>query len=199
MADDISVKELTEDGELNLYFVLWVDIAGYSLLPLHASKDAVEALEQATKLCPSYIFAKENGIVQEVSTGDGFGLIFQRDAFNPVRCALELRAELKRQDSILVRMGIHIGPALEREQNIAGNPDIHGDAANMAARAMNLADPGEILLTEQAYEIVKHLDKMKEFLEPAGTHIIKHSETLNVYRLKDRPDSEKKDWLSRIN
>ena len=196
--DTIRVSDLTTNAELNLYFVLWVDIVGYSPLGIKKAVEAVTELDRAVKNCPTYVAAHNDGQVIEISTGDGFGLVFRHDALNPVRCALELREEIRRTSKIRLRMGIHIGPAETRTTNLAGNLDVHGDAVNTAARIISLANPGEILVSGQAHEILRHVEAVEGMFEEAGTHFVKHGQSITVFRLLEkRPAPHVPNWIEK--
>ncbi len=82
--------------------------------------------------------------------GDSFGAAFQR-AGSAVACAQQVQAELAGTDwgdgpTILVRVGLHLGEAEERDGNY------FGPVVNEAARVMAVAHGGQILLTRAVRE-----------------------------------------------
>lgn len=84
----------------------------------------------------------------EVATqGDGFLVRFDAPA-DAVRCAVEIQRRLAGRRAAgeavpEVRVGIHAGEAVDH------GGDVLGHVVNLAARVMDAAGPGEILVTEQ--------------------------------------------------
>jgi len=74
------------------------------------------------------------------TTGDGIVATFP-SAISALRAARELRAAVGRE-GLEVRVGLHVGDVDRR------GDDISGLAVNVAARIMNIAAPGEILVSD---------------------------------------------------
>ena len=84
------------------------------------------------------------------STGDGF-LVFFDSPRAAVSCALAIQRELaEREQAIRVRIGLNAGEVLEGE----GESQRFGAAINLAARVMDRADGGEILVTDTVRQLV---------------------------------------------
>jgi YVTN family beta-propeller protein len=76
------------------------------------------------------------------STGDGFLVIFD-SARGAVSCALAIQRELTGQEHpVRVRIGLNAGEVL------GGGDELFGAAINLAARVMDRANGGEILVTD---------------------------------------------------
>jgi len=81
------------------------------------------------------------------SRGDGFVVRFD-SARRAVGCALSIQADLAaQQDGIRVRIGLNAGEVVE------GDGELFGAAVNLAARVMERADGGEILVTETVRQV----------------------------------------------
>ena len=81
------------------------------------------------------------------STGDGFVVLFD-SARKAVGCALSIQTDLAaQQDGIRVRIGLNAGEVVE------GDGELFGAAVNLAARVMERADGGEILVTETVRQV----------------------------------------------
>ena len=84
-------------------------------------------------------------------TGDGFFASFGT-ASDAVRAALRFQFELHHAKVPLkTRVGIHVGEVAELDKEHTGLPKVVGLAADFAARVMNLATGGQILLTRFAF------------------------------------------------
>jgi class 3 adenylate cyclase len=57
--------------------------------------------------------------------------------------------------ALALRIGMHFGPALE------GRGDVFGDAVNVAARVVELARPGQVLITDACFEKVPLLGRSR--------------------------------------
>jgi adenylate cyclase len=74
-------------------------------------------------------------------------------ALNALKCAVDIQQSLnecnlssKDEWQIKLRIGIHLGDVVHKEN------DIFGDAVNIASRIQPLADPGGILVSEQVFD-----------------------------------------------
>jgi TolB-like protein/class 3 adenylate cyclase/Tfp pilus assembly protein PilF len=168
--------------------IMFTDMVGYSALAQRDERLAVELLEEHRAfLRPAFL--KHNG--QEVKTiGDGF-LVEFASAVAAVNCAVELQEALARRNldaaaerQLQVRIGIHLGDVLRRED------DIVGDGVNIAARIEPLADPGGIAITRQVFDQV--YNKIPETLARIGKVEVKNiSRPLDVYRIVLAPKTRK--------
>jgi adenylate cyclase len=98
--------------------------------------------------------AVHNGRVVK-RTGDGSIAEF-RSVVDAVRCAIKVQNAMAErnsgvpEDRRVFRIGIHIGDVVEENDG-----DLMGDGVNMAARLEGIANPGSIVLSEDAYRQVK--------------------------------------------
>jgi adenylate cyclase len=167
---------------------MFTDMVGYSALAQRDERLAVELLEEHRAfLRPAFL--KHKG--QEIKTiGDGF-LVEFASAVAAVNCAVELQEALARRNldaaaerQLQVRIGIHLGDVLRRED------DIVGDGVNIAARIEPLADPGGIAITQQVFDQV--YNKIPETLVRIGKVEVKNiSRPLDVYRVVLGPKTRK--------
>lgn len=81
------------------------------------------------------------------------------DAVKGVRSAIEMQKTLSdynathpKQDQIRIRIGLNAGRGIVQQQ------DVFGDIVNVAARIESLAEPGQILVSQSVYEIVRQTD-----------------------------------------
>lgn len=132
---------------------LFTDIEGSTRLwdDHHASMAAAlvrhdEIVHAAVASHQGYVFS---------TGGDGVAAVFGR-ALAAVHAAVEIQRSLAEEAwpdgvQLVVRMGLHTGEALEREDNY------FGPAVNRAARVMSAANGGHVLVTASTAEIVRSL------------------------------------------
>ncbi|HUG75729.1 MAG TPA: adenylate/guanylate cyclase domain-containing protein, partial [Acidimicrobiia bacterium] len=88
-------------------------------------------------------------------TGDGF-LVRFGDPSEAVMTALRLQSCLHDErvegERISVRIGLHLGGVTEMEEKLRGEKRVVGMPVNLAARVMDLAEGGQILMTRAVYE-----------------------------------------------
>jgi adenylate cyclase len=163
--------------------ILVADVVGYSRL---AGTDEERTLARLrglrSDLVDPSVAAHRGRIVKR--TGDG-SIIEFRSVVDAVRCAIEVQtgmvernAGLPPEKRIQFRIGIHLGDVVEESDG-----DIMGDGVNIAARLENVAKPGAICLSEQAYWQVKgRLDLEVTDLGP--TELKNIAQPIRVYSLE---------------
>ena len=158
-------------------------------------------------------YIQSNGInfdtdVIRIPSGDGAAIVFPFDGLHDVhlRFALNLLEgiqEFNDKDScdkfseqrwcnchpfFKITVGIAEGKVV-LYKDLNGNYNIAGNAINMAARVMGMADHNQIIFTEDGYrQIIDMVDDAtldKKFLEFKGVPI-KHGLSINVYQYIDK-------------
>ncbi|WP_395140962.1 AAA-like domain-containing protein [Armatimonas sp.] len=167
---------LTETGH-----VLFLDLVGYSLLSQEAQAARVTELLACVRGTKAFQSAEQAGELIPIATGDGVALVFLRYALAPLICACEVR---EKAAGLPLRMGIHVGP-VTRVSDINGAVSVTGGGINTAKRIMDLADAGQILLSDAAFALVREHDAWKERLRFVGERDTKHGERMRVWGLTD--------------
>ncbi|WP_395090310.1 AAA-like domain-containing protein [Armatimonas sp.] len=165
---------LTETGH-----VLFLDLVGYSLLSQEAQAARVTELLACVRSTTAFQRAEQAGELIPIATGDGVALVFLRYALAPLTCACEVR---EKAAALPLRMGIHVGP-VTRVSDINGAVSVTGSGINTAKRIMDLADAGQIFLSDAAVALVREHDAWKERLEFVGERDTKHGERVRVWEL----------------
>ena len=133
----------TATPERELTAVLFVDIVEATPLALSLGDRAwAELLERYHELVRGAL-ARHRGWLMDTA-GDGFFAIFDETA-DAIRCALDV-GESVSELGIKLRSGVHLGHCWRADQKCAG-ADVH-----IGARLASAADPGEILISEEAAE-----------------------------------------------
>jgi adenylate cyclase len=163
--------------------ILVSDVVGYSRLA-GADEDRTLARLRSLRsdLIDPIISVHRGRVVKR--TGDG-SIIEFRSVVDAVRCAIEVQngmvernAGLPPEKRIEFRVGVHLGDVVEESDG-----DIMGDGVNIAARLENIAKPGAICLSEQAYWQVKgRLDLAVTDLGPIELKNI--ADPIRVYSLQ---------------
>jgi tetratricopeptide (TPR) repeat protein len=115
----------------------------------------------------------------------GVPMLHEDDALRACRAATEMQAALP-DIGIQCRIGVNSGEVVTGTAERLAT----GDAVNVAARLEQAAGPGEVLIGEETYRLVKEAVEV-EAVEPL--HVKGKSERVAAYRLVQvRPDAERR-------
>jgi adenylate cyclase len=171
-----------ERMERRLAAVLAADVAGYSRLMGADEEGTLAQLKSLRKTLLDPTIAAHRGRVVK-TTGDGM-LIEFASAVDAARCAIEVQrgvadrlVGVSADKRIEFRIGIHVGDI------IVDDSDIFGDGVNIAARLENIADPGGVCMSDDAYRQIR--GKVDIPLEDIGSQNLKNIvEPMRVWRTK---------------
>lgn len=123
--------------------ILFADIAGSTLLyessgDVAAHRKIAACLDSLRSIC-----VRRGGRVVK-TIGDEVLVSFERsgDAFG---AACDMQLAFRDWGNIRLRVGFHSGSVVEADG------DVFGDTVNLAARVVELSNPGQVLLTEEAF------------------------------------------------
>lgn len=147
--------------------IFMADIVGYSKMISSDERGTLSALRlfSAEMLEPNL---KKYGGNLIKAMGDGW-LIEFKSATNAVQCALDLQKQLKTQDRLSLRVGIHIGD-VEHEGG-----DVFGDTVNVAARLETVAESGDVAISSSTYLCLDQL--IAEPFKNCGKQTLKNIST----------------------
>jgi adenylate cyclase len=168
--------------ERRLAAVLAADVAGYSRLMGIDEEGTLARLKAARSTLVDPAIASHRGRIVK-TTGDGM-LVEFASAVDAVRSSVEVQSRMAEQNAsssqeqrIEFRIGIHVGDI------IIDNDDIFGDGVNIAARLENIADPGGICLSDDAYRQIR--GKVDTAFEDMGRQTLKNiTEPIRAWRMK---------------
>jgi TolB-like protein/class 3 adenylate cyclase/Flp pilus assembly protein TadD len=147
--------------------IMFTDIVGYSALMSKNEKLAMEVLEQNRQIHKDAISKHHGQYIKEI--GDGTLSIFQ-SSFDAVNCALDIQKACCGEKDFQVRVGIHIGDVILRDN------DVFGDGVNIASRIESSGEPGGIYISERVFEDVKNKSEISvEFVGEKRLKNIDHS------------------------
>lgn len=162
--------------------VLFMDLVGFSRLPMSEQERLLSKLRQIVLDSPSFQRATSGEQRLSLDTGDGMAVVFFRNPVAPVLCALEIASKLKEHPDVKLRMGVHSGPVYRR-RDINENLNVLGSGINFAQRVMDSGDAGHILLSRNVADTLLQLGDWQEHLHDLGKHEVKHGLELHLYNL----------------
>ena len=144
---------------------VFADIAGFTALTeAHGDEQAAELVADFCRAVAAELPA--SGGRQVKTIGDALMLSIP-DAAEAVLLGLRITHELIRgHGAPAVRVGLHHGPAVEREG------DYFGAAVNLAARVSGEASGGEVLLTAETAALAPDLEGV--LYEPRGRRLLRN-------------------------
>jgi len=170
------------DVELEIGHVLFVDIVGYTKLLIHEQLEHLEKLRDIARATETFRAAQREGKLMRLPTGDGGALVFRTSPEEPVKCAVEIAHELKKNPELRVRMGIHSGP-VKGVTDLSEQGNIAGAGINIAQRVMDCGDAGHILLSKRVADDLEQYAKWRPLLHDLGTCEVKHGVSLALFNL----------------
>ncbi len=171
-----------ENIQRKLTAIMFTDIVGYSKMMGEDEAGSLAFLRFHNSLLQGEIERNGGRVIKTV--GDAFLADFG-SAVNAVRCAVSIQKQLHEYNldftrssgkNRQVRIGIHIGDVVMRDN------DIFGDGVNIAARLQPIAEPGGICISQDVYN---HIKNQVEFHAVAlGPHELKNiSQKIEIYKI----------------
>ena len=174
--------EVSKEIELEIAYVLFIDIVGYSKLVTHEQRRLLELLNRIVREAEHFRAAEANGRLITVPTGDGMALVFYNTPEAPVECALEISRAARENPELKLRMGIHSGPVNE-VRDVNGRANVAGAGINIAQRVMDCGDAGHILLSKRVAEDLAHSRQWRTYLHDLGECAVKHGVPIFIVNL----------------
>ena len=165
--------------ERRLAALLNADVVGYSRLMSRDEARTLQTLKRyEARVIDPTITRHKGRIVKRM--GDGYLAEFA-GVVDAVECAIEWQRHqaAEGEQPLTFRMGVHLGDVIVEEA------DIYGDGVNISARLEALAEPGCIVLSEDAYRQVR--DRVAAQFRDLGEYKVKNMpRTLRVWEWRGR-------------
>ncbi len=167
---------------MKLAHVLFMDIVGYSRLPIDEQTSALHILQEIVQRTTQVTRDQARNELTSIPTGDGMALVFFSEPTAPVECALEVGKALKSHPEIQLRMGVHSGPVNEII-DVNGRINVAGSGINMAQRVMDSGDAGHILLSKRVAEDLSQYSRWQPLLHDLKEVEVKHAVRVHLFNL----------------
>ena len=174
--------EIKKEIELEIAYVLFIDIVGYSKLVTSEQRRRLELLNQIVRDSEHFRTAEAKSRLITVPTGDGMALVFYNTPEAPVECALEISNAASEHPELKLRMGIHSGP-VSGVVDVSGRSNIAGAGINIAQRVMDCGDAGHVLISKHMAEDLEQYGHWKQNLHDLGECDVKHGVSVSVVNL----------------
>ena len=174
--------EVKKEIELEIAYVLFIDIVGYSKLLIDQQRRLLELLNEIVRGTEQFRKAEGSHRLITIPTGDGMALVFYNTPEAPVECALEISRAVKDHPELRLRMGVHSGP-VSGVVDVSGRANIAGAGINIAQRVMDCGDAEHILLSKHVAEDLEQLGHWKKHLHNLGEAEVKHGAHVSVVNL----------------
>ena len=165
---------------------VFADLAGFTALTeAHGDEQAADLIADFLACARRQL---EGSGVEEVKTiGDAL-MLRAALAADAMRLAVRLSAKIQSRTGFPgIRIGMHSGPAVERDG------DWFGSAVNIAARVAGVAASGDILLTEATRSAGGEIDEVE--LTSAGRAELRGvSEPMRIYRASPATEHSEQAW-----
>jgi len=170
--------------EMEVAHVLFMDVVGYSRLPIEEQVGISSELRQLVAATPEYRAGSEQKTLICMPTGDGMAMAFFSGPEPPVNCAIRIANSLKGHPRIKLRIGINSGPVY-RIPDIKGEMNVAGGGVNFAQRVMDCGDEGHILLSASIADVLRQHGHWAPLIHPLGVAEVKHGEHVSIFNLCD--------------
>ncbi len=180
-AQDTSADS-SSDLQLEIAYILLIDVVGYSKLLVNEQIELLQELKQIVRSSESCHAAEERNELIRVPTGDGMALVFFHSPEEPARCALEISKALQDHPIMRLRMGVHSGP-VNRVIDVNEKTNIAGSGINVAQRVLDCGDAGHILLSAHVAEDLAEYRHWQPHLHDLGECEVKYGLRLHLFNL----------------
>jgi adenylate cyclase len=175
-------SEPAAEVKFEIGHVLFIDIVGYSKLPIDEQSEQIQRLRQIVRGTEQFRAAEASGTLLRLPTGDGGALVFRDSPEASVKCAIETSKALRNYPELRVRMGIHSGP-IQEVTDLNEQANIAGAGINVAQRVMDCADAGHILLSKRVADDLEQYARWRPLLHDLGTCQVKHGASVALVNL----------------
>ena len=140
------------DSNRKLAAIVFTDIVGFTKLTAENQQMASDLLDIQRSVIKPLVESNGGKWIKEV--GDGLILTFDTIT-NAVNCCIEIQDKARSIENLSLRIGIHLGEIIEKEN------DIIGDDVNVTARIEPFSAPGGIAISNKVHDAIVREDGFK--------------------------------------
>ncbi len=164
---------MSSSKKRQLAAILFADIVGYTALMQRDEQQALASLQKFKSELEKQVPENQGRIIQFY--GDGCLAIFT-SSVDAMTCAKGLQEAFQSEPKVPVRIGLHAGDVIFKENNV------FGDAVNIASRVESMGIPGAVLLSSSLRNQIKNQPEFE--LAPLGRFEFKNvAEAMTIYAL----------------
>jgi len=142
---------MPSEPKRKLAAIMFTDMVGYTALMQKEELRARELVQNHREIIKPLIEKHAGEVIQYV--GDGTFSTFG-SAIEAVNCAIEIQCNLRDNEEISLRIGIHVGDV------VVEGEEVYGDGVNIASRLEPLAEPGGVCISERVYDDIRNQSNM---------------------------------------
>ncbi len=180
MSSSSDNKQINDEPTLHIANILFMDIVGYSKLPVDKQSSTLRLLQDTVQQTKDFAIAIENESLIALPTGDGMALAFFGDPLAPARCAMEVSRRIRNSSDLTLRMGLNSGP-VDVTKDINGHRNLTGDGINIAQRVMDCGDAGHILVSKRVADDLSCFSGWSQYLSDSGEVEVKHGKRIHIF------------------
>ena len=156
--------------------VMFADIVGYTALMQDNEKEALIKLKKFKLILETVAAANKGQIIQFY--GDGCLVVFE-ETTAALFCAIALQQAFRANEAVPVRIGLHEGDVIFRDNNVFGH------TVNIASRIESMGISGAVLMSHDFQESVKH-NIAFEFQALGAFNLKNVKESISLYALANK-------------
>ena len=149
---------MTSATQKNITAIMFTDIVGYSKMAAKDEKLALELLEKHNNIIFPIIKKCSGSIIKLI--GDAIFAKF-KSSEDSVACAISIQQSLReknklssKKERIQIRIGLHAGHVIEKDNDLFGND------VNLGSRIENVAQPGCIAASKELFDSIENARKI---------------------------------------
>lgn len=179
---------MTQDTTRRLAAVWFAEIVAYADLFTRDEDGATRIVKELQRIARSQCDARGGRVVKLM--GGGVLTVFD-SVDGAVRAALSMRdafdqAPEVKAAGVSIRIGLHLGDVTE-----GADGDISGDAVNTASRIEEIAEPGQVVLSNVAYQLLQQRSDLE--VEDLGEHDLKGIGLVRLYAAQSSGEADSAD------
>ena len=151
--------------------VMFTDIAGYTSIMASDEEKALSLLQDKRKILKPLI--KQHDGIYVKGTGDGT-LSYFDSAYKASKCAKLFQESIYDNDSMNVRVGIHVGDI------VLDDGDVYGDGVNVASRLESMSPVGGICVSNTVCDELRNKKEFDGMTKDWNTLILKEFKNLQI-------------------